>query len=199
MRLLSTLTDLIILNLLWLVCSLPLVTVGASTTACYYVCLRMTRGEYRVARDFFQAFRQNFKQSTVLWLIFALLAAFLIFDFKFLVVVSFTGQGVVKVVLLMLSALCIFAALYAFPLLAQFENTLKKTLQNALLLSIQHIWKTVIMVLIFVLLIDMFVFFPVFALRTAIIWVLYGVSGPVYLCCRTLKPVFAPHLQQNEE
>ena len=197
-RLLSTLTDLIFLNLLWLVCSLPVVTIGASTTACYYVCLRMIRGEYAVAKDFFRAFRQNFKQATCLWLILALLGVFLAFDFTFMEVVYFDGQDILKVVLMMISALCIFTALYAFPLLAQFENTLKKTLQHAILLSFKHIWKTIIMVLVFVLLIDVFLFFPAFVLRTAIIWVLYAVSAPVYLCCLTLKPVFAPYLAETE-
>ena len=199
MRFLSLMADLIFLNILWLVCSLPVVTIGASTTACYYVALRMTRGEYSVGRDFFCSFRQNFKQATVLWLILAFLGAFLVFDFQFLEVVTFPGQGVVKVLLLALSALTIFTALYAFPLLAQFENKLKTTIKNALMLSFRHIFRTITMAAVYVLLIDMFIFFPAFALQTAILWLLYAVSGPVYLCSRVLKPVFAPHLTQTDE
>ena len=201
MRFLSLLTDLIFLNTLWIICSLPVVTIGASTTACYYVALRMTRGDYSVAKDFFRSFRQNFKQATILWIIFAMLGAFLFFDFQFLEVVTFPGQEAVKIILLALSALCIFAALYAFPLLAQFENKLKTTVKNALMLSFKHIFRTLTMAAVYVLLIDMFIFFPAFALQTAIIWLLYAVSGPVYLCCRTLKPVFAPYLSEakNEE
>lgn len=197
-RLLTVLADLIFLNILWLVCSLPVVTFGASTTACYYVGLRMTRGDYSVGKDFFRSFRQNFKQATVMWLILAFLGAFFYFDFRFLEVVSFPGQTVVKVLLMLFSALTIFVALYAFPLLAQFENKLKITLKNALLLSFKHIFRTVTMAAVYVLLIDMFLFFPASALQTAIIWLLYLGSGPIYLCCRTLKPVFAPYLVGTE-
>ena len=58
------------LNLLWFVCSLPIVTIGASTTALYYTCLKIVRDEdSHVGATFFRAFRENFKQSTVLWLI----------------------------------------------------------------------------------------------------------------------------------
>ena len=62
------------LNLLWMVCSLPIITVGASTTALYYACLKIVREEdFSAASLFFRSFKQNFKQATVLWLI--LLAA----------------------------------------------------------------------------------------------------------------------------
>lgn len=198
MRFLSTLVDLMLLNLLWLVCSLPVITIGASTTACYYVCLRLTRGEAAVAKDFFRSFRQNFKQATFLWLILLAAAAFLAFDFYFLNVLSGTLKEVLNVLLLMISAVCIFAAVYVFPLQAQFDNSLKKTLQNALQLSFRHFWKTILMVLVFVLIVDMFLFFPVVALRMAIIWLLFLVSGPVYLCCCILKPVLKPYLTEPE-
>ena len=199
MRFLSLLADLIFLNILWLVCSLPIITIGASTTACYYVGLRMTRGDYAVGKDFFRSFKQNFKQATVLWLILAFLGAFFYFDFRFLEVVTFPGQMAVKILLLVFSALTLFVALYGFPLIAQFENKLKSTVKNALMLSFKHIFRTITMAAVYVLLIDMFIFFPAFALQTAIIWVLYAASGPVYLCCRTLKPVFAPYMVAETE
>lgn len=198
MRFLSLLTDLIFLNILWFVCSLPLVTVGASTTACYYVGMRMTRGDYSVAKDFFRSFRQNFKQATILWMILVLLGAFLYFDFCFMEAGTFPGQSVVKVILLALSALTIFVALYAFPLLAQFENKLKATVKNAMMLALKHFFRSITMAALYALIIDMFIFYPAFVLKTAIIWLLYAVSGPVYLCCRTLKPVFAPYLTEVE-
>lgn len=198
MRFLSTMVDLMLLNVLWLVCSLPVITIGASTTACYYVCLRLTRGEASVTKDFFRSFRQNFKQATILWLILLAAAAFLVFDFYFLEALSGTIKEILNVLLLMISAVCIFVTLYAFPLLAQFDNTLKKNLQNALLLSFRHFWKTILMALVFVLIIDVFLFFPVVALRMAIIWLLFLVSGPVYICCRVLKPVLDPYITETQ-
>ena len=63
--------DVLILNVLWLVCSIPIVTIGASTTAMYYVTLKLARDEdgYTI-RSFFKSFKENFRQATVIWLIF---------------------------------------------------------------------------------------------------------------------------------
>ena len=58
------------LNFLWLLCSLPIVTIGASTTAVYYTAMRMARDdEGYIARDFFHSFKENFLQATGVWLI----------------------------------------------------------------------------------------------------------------------------------
>ena len=62
--------DLIILNVLWFVCSIPIFTIGASTTAVYYVTLKLARNDdgYTI-RSFFKSFKENFKQATIIWLI----------------------------------------------------------------------------------------------------------------------------------
>ena len=73
-RFIGKLGDLIILNVLWIVCSIPIFTIGASTTAVYYVTLKMVRDEEdSTIKSFFRSFKSNFKQATAIWLI--LLAA----------------------------------------------------------------------------------------------------------------------------
>ena len=58
------------LNLLWMICSLPVVTCGAATAALYSVTLKMCDDtDYRITSQFFRAFRENFTQATRLWLI----------------------------------------------------------------------------------------------------------------------------------
>lgn len=58
------------LNFLWLICSLPIITIGASTTAVYYTAMRMTRDdEGYITKDFFHSFKENFLQATGVWLI----------------------------------------------------------------------------------------------------------------------------------
>ena len=70
MRFLGRLADLMILNLVTLLCCLPVVTIGASLTAMHYVLLKMVRNEESyIVRSFFKSFKQNFKQATVIWLI----------------------------------------------------------------------------------------------------------------------------------
>ena len=76
MRALSRVADLAILNVLWLVCSIPVVTMGASTTAFYSISMKMVRDEESyIIRGFFKAFKENFKQSLIVWLIFLLVTS----------------------------------------------------------------------------------------------------------------------------
>ena len=77
MQFLSTLTDIVILNVISLICCIPVVTIGASLTALHYVTIRMARKEEGyIIRDFFKSFRQNFIQSTVIWLLFLVISFF---------------------------------------------------------------------------------------------------------------------------
>ena len=73
--------DVLVVNLLWIICSIPIVTIGASTTAMYYVTLRLVRDEdgYTI-RSFFKSFKDNFKQATAIWLIFLAVGLILGFD-----------------------------------------------------------------------------------------------------------------------
>ena len=74
-RIFGFLGQLIALNLLWIVCSLPVITAGASTTALYYCTLKLHKdGDIRVFHDFFKSFKQNFKQSTLIWILMAAVA-----------------------------------------------------------------------------------------------------------------------------
>jgi uncharacterized membrane protein YesL len=70
-RIFNAITDIMLINILWLVCSLPIVTMGAATTAAYYVFYHNITGEdERVIKPFFKAFKQSFRQATLLWLVF---------------------------------------------------------------------------------------------------------------------------------
>ena len=81
-RFIGKLGDLIILNILWIVCSIPVFTAGASATAVYYVTLKLVRDEDdSTIRSFFRSFKSNFKQATAIWLI--LLAAGIVLGFDF--------------------------------------------------------------------------------------------------------------------
>ena len=69
-RFIGKLGDLMILNILWVICSIPIFTMGASTTAVYYVTMKLVRGDdgYTL-RNYFKSFKENFKQATVIWLL----------------------------------------------------------------------------------------------------------------------------------
>jgi len=100
MRFLSFAGDLIILNVLFLVCSLPVITVGASASAMYTMTLRMRRDEVSggTINGFFRAFAQNFKKGTLLWLLYAAAGALLIYDYILFTTVTIPGGAVIKAV-----------------------------------------------------------------------------------------------------
>ena len=82
MRALSKICDMVFLNVLWVICSIPIVTIGPSTTALYTVMLKIVRNEEGyIFRGFFKAFKENFKQSTVIWLIIAVFSVLCWLDF----------------------------------------------------------------------------------------------------------------------
>jgi uncharacterized membrane protein YesL len=139
------------LNLLWFVCSLPVVTIGAATTALYYVTLKIAEGEEGdITQQFFRAFRSNFKQATVLWLIMLVLGIVLGTDIYVLRHLSATTTGTLAVAVTLCLALVIVACIvyafvlsYVFPLVARVENANLAMLKNALLMSLRYLSCTI--------------------------------------------------------
>ncbi len=145
---LNKITDLIWLNILWLICCLPLFTIGASTTALFYVTMHMTRNEGSgVTKTFFRQFKKNFKQSTAIWLIYALIGGVLFTDLYIIVwmmdLPSMIHTAFVCANFLLLLVF-LLTALYTFPLQSMFENKIKHTMKNALILSIGHLPQSVV-------------------------------------------------------
>ncbi len=156
-RAMNFIADVVILHFLWLICSLPLVTIGASTTALYYAMMKRIRtNEGHVTSNFRRAFRENFKQATALWLIVAVVGAVLWLDLNFCSTWDSLAAKVMLVGCAVLLVPCWMVLLYLFPVLAKFTGTLYSTFKNALLLSVRHlpmtflltvIWATVWMLL----------------------------------------------------
>ena len=133
---LSRISDLVILNMVTLVCCLPVITIGAAMTGMHYVLLKMARNEEGyIVRSYFKAFKENFRQATCMWLF------FLIFGAVFAMDVNLTGGAGIAFppalrLLIIAGGIFIFLMyLYAFPLLARFQNTVFGTLRNAAVLA----------------------------------------------------------------
>ena len=73
----SKIADVALIGFFFLICSVPVFTIGASATALYYAtnkCIYKGRG---YTTEFFRSFKDNFKQATISWLIFLVLFAVL--------------------------------------------------------------------------------------------------------------------------
>lgn len=146
---LNKIADLVILNLLWLVCCIPVVTAGAATTAFAYELLRIARDEESyVFTGFFRQFKENFKQATIVWLVYLLIGAVVYFDIRALGLMELSVKPVLIMVLYMIAFLTLASMFYAFPVMAFFRNSTKKVFRNSLLMAVAHLPWTLLIILI---------------------------------------------------
>lgn len=139
--------DACFLSIIYIICCIPIFTIGASTTALYYTFLKLCKDqEGYVIKNFFKAFKQNFKQSTIVWLILFIIGIILIIDIFYFRFIP-TVQGVFMYYLFWSIFLffCIMT-LYIFPIIAKFENTTKNMFGFAIVMPIKHLGFTVLMV-----------------------------------------------------
>lgn len=184
---LNKVADLIILNLLTLVCCIPVITVGAAMTGLNYVCLKMVRNEEGyIIRGFFKSFKQNFKQATIIWLIILLVIGVLAGDVFIMSYSNVAFPTWLRVALLAVGVIVIVALMHVFPVLARFDNTIRNTFRNSLYMGILTLPKTILMMICWALPIVItllsFQAFPfVFML---------GISGPAFLCALLYNKTF---------
>lgn len=185
MRSLSAAADLIVLNLLTILCSLPVLTLGAALTALNAAAIRIVRGEETApVKDYFRAFRENFKKGTGMGLLFLLFFAVLIADY----LAAGSYVPILRPVLLAIALLILMLGQYAFALLARYENTIGGTLKNALLLAVGYFPRTLGMAVFTVVLWLLAIQFLRYG---APILVLFGLSLPCYVTILLLQSVFA--------
>jgi uncharacterized membrane protein YesL len=136
----SRVADLVILNLLFLLCSIPILTMGAAVTAMYDVTKQMAENrESYIVRSFFHSFRENLKASTKLWLILLFILLILITDMNLChQFASGMTEKLIEIIILLPIILVKFMILYSLTLQSTFENTIGQTLKNALLISLAH-------------------------------------------------------------
>ena len=140
--------DVLKLNFLWLAFSLPIITIGASTVAAMSVALKMTDDEEGyIGRSFVKAFKENWKQGTMLWLITVVAVYAIYLDFQ--IFEAAEGNPIVFLIVGVVSAaLVIVALIYSYPLLARYENTLFHTIQNSIDISRKYFGRTLLLVIV---------------------------------------------------
>ena len=138
-QMLGKLVDCVWVSILWVICCIPVFTIGASTTALYYTVHKSIRGDRGyTTRTFFGAFRDNFKAATLPYLIWLAVMIILGCDAYITYQVLKTGsmKGAFFYFFLIMIAVAIMWSAFLFPYIARFENTVKQTLKNALLLLV---------------------------------------------------------------
>lgn len=146
MEFIAKIFDLVILNLIFIFSCVPIITIGASTSALSYVTLKMVRGEDPyIWRNFWKSFRQNFKQGTLVWIFSILIFIFFGMDFYIINSQNTSLFAVVRILLWIVCAVALSVFLYVFPVISHFVCTTKQALKNALLMTFGHLPYTLMM------------------------------------------------------
>lgn len=199
MQFLNNMADLIILNIIFLLSCIPLVTVGASISALHYVCLKMVRGESPyVWAGFWKGFRESFKQGTILWLCFAAIAAFIGLDHIILNSGDSALFSVMKVALGVVTALlsCIF--IYIFPIVSHFKCTTKQAVKNALFMTIGHLPYTVLLAAMYSLIIFLCTLNVKMLAMILMLSVICGFSVAAFTACIIFDRIFRKYEPERE-
>lgn len=194
--------DLMILNLLCIICCIPIVTIGPSITAMYYVTLKMVRNEESyIVKGFFKSFRQNLKQGIVITLIMLIFGVLIVVDMKIMGSMEGTVYKVFYTIFLAMAVVYFMIYMYIYPVLAKFYNSIKNTFINSLLMSIRHLPYTVLMIGVTALpfAIVLLVSNETVQSMMMLYFILLGVSLVTYLNSYFLVKIFDNYIPKEEE
>lgn len=194
-RFLNGLGNLILLNILTILCCIPVFTAGAAMTALYTMVMRMARKEDgKIISEYFKAFKDNFKQATLLWLIVGGLMGFMTFDIWLLRSVTGTFGIVYRVILFAIVLVFAMVLIHVFAVLARFDNTIKNTAKNAVLFCVGKLPQAALMLILTLI--------PAVLLTVSYRFIsvdfLIGLSGPAYLAAIYFADLFKDYEELEE-
>lgn len=194
MQFLGKMADIMLVNILFVVCSLPVVTVGAAAAAaCKVIQDMLLENDCGILKRFFQTFRRNFRQATISWLLFALAVGILIYDaLLFFFFCEGSLATVLYILLGFLAFLVLGTATWLFPLMVRYENSLRNHIRNAFHLMIGKIHRTIPAVLLELSVLAVPFFLTPYFIKYLYLWIflLFGLAfyGVGYLLKPTLLP-----------
>lgn len=195
-RALNLIADIVIVHFMWVIFSIPIFTIGASTTGLYYSLMkRQRRDEGYVYSNFIKGFKDSFKQSTIVWLILLAAGAIIVTDIR----IGMYAIGTIGNIMIFTSSILlipyILICTYIFPVIAKFENSIIQNLKNSILLAIAHFGYT-LLILVFLIL---FVFGSLFSPAFLGIALISGAGLYGFLTANIYIMVFRKHLPDELE
>jgi len=189
-RWLEKATDFFLLNLMWLVTCLPIVTIFPSTAAMFGVVRDWVRGkEGSLTRTFITRFRENVGQSLLVGAIWTVFGVALVFDFLVANQLSYWAEIVLKSLLVLVSTVYAFGSVYLFPVMVHYDTDWKTVIKNSLLISIGRLPTTLACLAFLIVMVGLTVVVPFLVVITGSITA-YGVYR---LCDRVFRNIDTAH------
>lgn len=194
-RLFNRIGDLILLNMLFILCSIPIITIGASFAALNYSCMKIIKeGDVFERRMFFEAFKENFKQATAVWLGYLIIIGVLLCNLRFLNTIDNPLSQILTYLSLFLFAIITITALYLFPSIATFKNKTSNLIRNSCIFAMGNMGTTVGLLLIWGLLISLLIndsdMFHIYIFC----WLTFGVSLLTYGSTQLMYRIFKKYI-----
>ena len=197
---LARILDLLFLNLLWLICCIPIVTIVPATTAMYYVTFKMVHNEDSgIARQFFHSFWENMRQGVLLTILFLAGAVVLYLDYFFCKHVPGVVGNILQFAFAIVGFVYLMVVCYTTPLLSRFENTVKQTIKNAFFLSLRHVKTTLIILLMHVGPVLVFAFLPELSNKIMPLWIFLFPAVIAFLSTICLRKVFDGLIKASQD
>ncbi|WP_159096411.1 MULTISPECIES: YesL family protein [Miniimonas] len=201
LRFLSKVADVMVLNLVFVLTSLPIVTIGASLTALNYTALRIVDGECESVLDCYRrSFRQNLRQATVLFGIVVGLAVVLVA--WFLIADGLAIASIVRfalyIVLFLVTFQAVIGALFVFPYLAKFEGSTREVLGNARKMSLRHLFASLAFLLTTGLPVVITIFYP-HLVGYGLLWLAFGFAAIAVVNAFLFSAIFAKYVPTAPE
>lgn len=191
MQLLSTMADMMIVSILWTVCSIPLFTIGPATAALYHVMEKIDRNEASgIVKCFFASFRRNLGQGILLTLILAALGIVGYLDCRILQSWYPAGSGIIALIFGVLGICYLLGACLTFPLLARFDNTVWGMLRNSMLLALGYLPRASLNGLVNLAPLLVFLLAPSFFMRWLPGWLIFAPAVVAWLGVRIQRKIY---------
>ena len=184
----NQISDLVVLNLLFVISCIPVVTIGASLCSIFTVIFeRMKNPDTYIWKTYLNAFKKNLKQGTLLWLMVLAVFGILYADMRILSSVKNGAVGIMNIILAVFLLLVILMVIYVFPLQARCPGKIKMLLKNSLFISIAYLPYSLLMLVIFVICV-VITFWNAGLLQEMIfIWLLCGFSAMACLQAKIIN------------
>ena len=196
-RFMGAVADCFLLSVLWLLFSLPVFTIGASTSALYYCVIKVIRQQDgSVFRTFWDGFRQNFKQSSLAVLIFAV-GGFLVTCVGTAVYRANPSQQTLQSVYLGYLCTVLVAAAWAHYLLsyiARFENSMKNAIKNTMIICLMNLPQSFLIAVTFAAVVAVFVLF----LPVSVLGLLFVPGVYVLMTSFLMERIFRKYLPKEK-
>lgn len=196
MNFLNKVADIMIINILFILFSIPIITIGASYTAAYYVALKMVRNEETyIFKSFWKSFKENFVQSTIIWLIILFIVGILVCDYRLILYSGIQFAYWMRIAILAVTVIVLLGLSYIFPMQARYSNTIKNTIKNAFLSALSHLPTSFVCVIVYGIPVLILYFIP----QSVAVLFLLSFGLIIYAKSFLIRKIFDKYEEKMEE